>query len=115
MSAPLKIYVAGPYTAVDRIGIESNVQAAIDVGVQLYLKGHYPYIPHLTDLVDLRVKASGIELTWEDYMKWDTVWLQLCDALYFIGESPGANMERAAALLLNLPVFYSLSAVPVVC
>ena len=56
---PLLIYIAGPYTASDRQGIDRNVNRAIDVGIEIFNKGHFPYVPHLTDLVDKRAKRTG--------------------------------------------------------
>ena len=77
---PLLIYVAGPYSGATRPEIEKNVNSAIDAGVETYLKGHFPYVPHLTDLVDRRAKETGNDLTWEDFIRWDMPWLKVCDA-----------------------------------
>ena len=55
---PLLIYVAGPYTGSNRQEIDRNVNRAIDAGMEIFNKGHFPYVPHLTDLVDKRAKGS---------------------------------------------------------
>ena len=109
---PLLIYVAGPYTAPDRQGINRNVDQAIDVGIEIFNKGHFPYVPHLTDLVDKRARELGKELSWEDFMAWDAPWLKVCDALIFVGESRGANIELEEAKRLGKTIFYSSSEVP---
>ena len=108
----LLIYIAGPYTASDRQEIDRNVNRAIDVGIEIFNKGHFPYVPHLTDLVDKRAKELGKELSWGDFMAWDAPWLRVCDALLFVGESRGANMELEEAKQLGKTIFYSSSEVP---
>lgn len=108
----LLIYVAGPYTGKDRQEIESNVNYAIDIGIDIFNKGHFPYIPHLTDLVDKRAKEMGKEMFWEDFISWDVPWLKVCDALYFIKESKGANIELEEAKKLGKIIFYNNDEVP---
>jgi hypothetical protein len=112
MMEPLLIYVAGPYTGSDRREIDRNVSRAIDVGIEIFNKGHFPYVPHLTDLVDKRAKELGKELSWGDFMAWDAPWLRVCDALLFVGESRGANIELEEAKRLGKTIFYSSSEVP---
>jgi hypothetical protein len=114
MTRALKIYVAGPYTARDDDGHEANTQRAIDAGIRVFEKGHYPYIPHLTHYVDLRARRIGAELSWEDYIKWDTPWLKTCDALLYLGKSKGADLELELARKLKKRIFLSLSEIPVV-
>jgi len=112
MSRPLRIYVAGPYTSSDPAGLEENTLKAIDAGIAVLQKGHIPFIPHLTHYVDLRARMLGIELTWDDYIRWDMEWLDLCDALLFLGESKGANMELSRARQSGKEIYYSLWDVP---
>ena len=109
---PLLIYVAGPYTGSDRREIDRNVNRAIDAGIEIFNKGHFPYVPHLTNLVDKRAKEVGKELSWGDFMAWDAPWLEVCDALLFVGESRGANIELEEAKRLGKVIFYSSSEVP---
>ena len=109
---PLLIYVAGPYTGSSRWEIDQNVNRAIDAGIDIFGKGHFPYVPHLTDLVDRRARETGKELSWGDFMAWDAPWLRVCDALLFIGESRGANIELEEARRLGKTIFYSSNEVP---
>lgn len=51
-------------------------------------------------------------MSWGDFMAWDAPWLEVCDALLFIGESKGANIELEEAKKLGKTVFYSISEVP---
>lgn len=108
----LRIYVCGPYTADSEEQVIQNVMRAIDAGLALWKKGHYPYIPHLTHFVDLRAKELGLEIRWEDYIEWDKVWLELCDALLFLGDSRGAMMELDYAKKLGKIIYYSIEEIP---
>ena len=109
---PLRIYLAGPYSGSDRKEIERNVKHAIDAGIKIFLKGHFPYVPHLTDLVDLRAKEMGSEMTWHDFIRWDMPWLKVCDALLYLGKSKGADLELEEANRLGKQIFYSVDEIP---
>lgn len=106
--------MAGPYTAENEIEISQNVNKALDVGLILWKKGHYPYIPHLTHFVDLRAKEKRIEMKWEDYIEWDKEWLELCDALLLLGSSNGARIELELARKLGKTIYYNMDDVPVI-
>jgi hypothetical protein len=111
---PLKIYIAGPYSAPTLEEKIANTNKAIMAGIQVFLKGHYPYIPHLTHYVDLFAHERGIPLKWEDYMDWDFTWLELCDALLFLGDSRGARLELEYAKELGKYVFYRIDEIPTI-
>jgi hypothetical protein len=111
---PLKIYVAGPYTADTPADVDRNVRTAMDVGVALFHKGHFPFIPHLTHYVDGRANETNRRLTWDDYMRRDLAWLEVADAFFFIKESKGAVIELEAARAAGLDIYYSLGEVPTV-
>lgn len=108
----MKIYIAGPYTASSKADIEKNVRDAIDTGIAVLKKGHYPYIPHLTHYVDLRSKQINAGLKWEDYIEWDHIWLDFCDALLYLGQSRGANIELEYAKQSGKKIFYNLNEIP---
>lgn len=73
---------------------------------------HFPYVPHLTDLIDKRAREVGEEMSWSDFMAWDAPWLRVCDALLFLAESRGANIELEEAKRLGKIIFYSSGDVP---
>ena len=110
----LRIYIAGPYSAETETQISQNVTKALDVGLDLWKKGHYPYIPHLTHFVDLRAREKGTPMKWEDYIEWDKVWLEFCDALLFLGNSKGANRELEYAKKLGKTIYYNIDDIPTV-
>ena len=102
---PLRIYIAGPYSAETQRKRLQNTNLAIDTAIFLWYKGHYPYVPHLTHfldarlakLVDWRPELARFRLEYEDYISWDREYQDACDALYLRAESPGAlrEVERA--------------------
>jgi len=110
---PLKIFISGPYTDANDAIQGRNTQRIIDIGIELYQRGHFPYIPHLTHWVDKRARELGVGLKWEDYMNWHMPWLELCDALYFVAPSRGANLELATAVNMGKVIFRRMDEVPV--
>jgi hypothetical protein len=114
MSHPLKlrIYVAGPYTAPTPSALEDNTKRAIDAGIALLHKGHTPFIPHLTHYVDVRAQERGIKISWEEYIQWDAEWLKACDALLYLGQSKGADLELAQAKAAGKQIFFSVEEIP---
>lgn len=108
----MKIYVASPYTASTPELIRHNVNVAIDAGLKLWKKGHVPFIPHLTHFVDERAAISGVPMHYDEYLAWDTEWLEACDAILYLGSSPGADFELENAKRLGLEIFYSVEEVP---
>lgn len=109
---PLRIYVAGPYSAPTLAGKEENVKKAINVGIALYLRGHYPFIPHLLHFTDLEAKTCDTALGWSEYMSTDIAWLRFADAMFFIGPSPSADVEYIEAKKHNMKIYYDMAKVP---
>lgn len=103
MSAPIRVYVAGPYTRGD---VAVNVREAIKAGTALLAMGYTPFIPHLTHfwhLVDPH--------PYETWLAVDLEWLRVCDCVLRLpGESSGADKECAEAERLDLPVFADIAA-----
>ncbi|MFA7664328.1 MAG: DUF4406 domain-containing protein, partial [Clostridia bacterium] len=90
-----------------------NCQRAVDAGIELMRKGHFPFVPHLSLWTNTRAKVKFyVEFTWEQWMELDDAFLQCCDALLYLGSSRGADQELARAKELNLLIYYSLSEIP---
>ena len=106
----MRIYVAGPYSAPTAREVQANVNEAIRVACALMRKGHSVYIPHLSHYVWLHPEGN---FPYEHWVAQDYVWLDECDALYFIASSPGADKERAYMEKgWRRPVYTSLEDVP---
>ena len=113
--APLKIYVAGPYTPshgdlhdAARVA-HKNTLRAIRVGIEIIERGHIPFIPHLTHFIHLETKKP---LPAEFYYNYDKIWLKCCDALLYLGPSEGADREKQLAKTLGLRIFHSIDEIP---
>lgn len=103
------VYVAGPFSAKTRAGVEENIQRAALAGVEVAKLGACPWIPHCNT-------AHPDFETVQPYQFWiDATELQRqkCDAILMIEgwhESSGARKEHAAAYADGQPRFYDLSA-----
>jgi len=104
-----RIYVAGPYTAPDARKVRQNVDEAIRIGCALIHKGWAPFIPHLTHYIWMHPDGDFPYETWTEI---DMEWVRVCQALYYIAPSPGADEELMVALKLGHPVYRSLEEVP---
>ncbi|NHI87965.1 MAG: DUF4406 domain-containing protein [Candidatus Thorarchaeota archaeon] len=110
----MKIYVAGPYTGQTKEEIEENVRKAMEAGLRIWKKGHFPYIPHLTHWPDILAKELGIDMDWPDYMNWHAPWVDHCDALFLLAESKGALLELNRVKEQGKTVFHTLEEIPTV-
>ena len=108
----MRIYISGPFTAPTTEGIRANVQQAMNIGAQLILKGHQPYIPHLTYYLDAYLLHQGISVLWDKWIEIDLAWLKVSEGFFLIAHSPGADIELGHAKLLGLPIYYNLADVP---
>lgn len=98
------VYVAGPFSAPTRQGVEANIAAAEDWGLLIAKLGAMPLIPHANtsrqEFEKLQPYTFWIEGTKEI--------LRRCDACFLIPgweRSSGARGEKAEAEELNIPVF----------
>ncbi len=107
----LRIFVAGPYgDDQPKKVIEKNVERARDLGKELALKGHFPFVPHTM----LHGWETDARFTLEHFKAIDFKWLEYCDALFFIAPSAGADVEKEIATQKGLRIFTSLDQVPIV-
>ena len=108
----MKIYIAGPYSADTKEERLANTHYTMDAWIALVKKGHTPFCPHLYHYMDEHAKLRGIEFSYSVWMEQDEAWLRECDALLFLGPSPGANKELAIAIEDGMGVYYNINDVP---
>ena len=112
----MRIYIAGPYAPTDTTlhnasrKAQQNVDKAIEVANALIEKGHYVFVPHLSHYIHIHYSCK------RDYHEWwykeDNTFLEhWAEALFFIGESKGANQELELARKKGLVIFTSLDEV----
>lgn len=96
------VYVAGPYRAPTRWGVDQNIQRARALGAEVAAAGMYPVIPHSNT-----AHMDGVA-TDELWLMGTLELMRRCDAVIFTPDwtlSSGAVDERNEALRLNLPCF----------
>lgn len=112
---PMKVFVSGPLTndgTADTFEQINNMEAAARAGYQLIKKGHNPFVPHLSLYMGQLAAIEGTEITWRKWMDIDLAFLKHCDALLTLGSSRGADLERATALHLGIPVYDRIEDIP---
>lgn len=112
---PLKIFISGPITnggTASEDEVYQNVANAVEAGIELIRKGYAPFIPHLSVLTNNIAKQQGKEIPWQTWMKIDNAYLSESDAVLFLGNSKGADIELECAKQFGLPVYYSVEEVP---
>lgn len=110
---PLRIYIAGPYSHPRRSMRQINTDIAMDAALGLLMRGHYPYCPHLSHYLDERHEAiTGETLPYQTWMDLVTAYLSQCDALLYLGSSPGADIELKIAWEQGLTIYLAEEEVP---
>lgn len=104
----LKIYIAGPLTNKNASIMQKNVEKAMEIGGEILKLGHIPFIPHLFHYFHLFWLNKDHEFTYQDYMRTDLAWLKHADALFYIGSSKGADIEKLIAESYNIPIITDL-------
>lgn len=105
------VYVAGPLSADDLTRRRENLNQAINAGCGVMRIGHTPLVPHLSDYLDRYAKYTLCwDIPYEDWMTCCLEQLEHCDALLYLGSSPGADRELARAMELGMPVYRSIEA-----
>ena len=94
------VYLAGPYRASTREGVQSNIDRAAAKAQQLWSLGHYVICPHLNS-----PHFTGPDSLFLDgYIEI----MKRCDAVYVLAgseNSHGTQAEIATAISIGLPVY----------
>jgi nucleoside 2-deoxyribosyltransferase len=106
------VYVAGPYRAPTRAGVELNIHAARKLGAIAAEKGCAPLIPHSnTSHFDEYLPAAGDKFWLDATLEL----LRRCDAVVLCpgwARSNGTLAEISEARRLKLPIFETDSELP---
>lgn len=109
------VYVAGPFRCVsqhvpgqqDCWGIQTNVMAAMTIGLEVWRMGAAALIPHANTMF---FQNAAPDQVWLDG---DLALLAKCDAVVMTPDwerSTGARVEHAFAQAHGIPVFYTTAA-----
>ena len=120
-SKPLIILIAGPYrsgTNDDPHLISKNLERLESHALPIYRAGHIPMIGEWVALPIMKQagsKSLGDKVAAEFLYPVASRLLQCCDAVLRIeGESKGADQDVRIARQRGLPVFHSISELPVI-
>jgi hypothetical protein len=107
------IYVAGPLSSPDPKVQSLNVQAAKRAARAVWRRGHQPLVPHLTVYLDhYWQKRYGDVVPYETWMTWALELVSRCDALLYLGPSPGADRELAMAWERGKVIYRRVDEIP---
>ena len=101
----MRIYVAGPYSSNNVIGVLDNIHAGIKKCAELLKQGHAPFCPWL----DYQFHFFDNTLQVEDYYRYSMAWLEVSDEVWVLPNSEnskGTQAEIARATQLGIPVKY---------
>jgi hypothetical protein len=106
----IRVYIAGPYSSETVIGGLNNIKNGLRAATELMLAGYSPYCPFADHLFCLQLREGEV-LALDDYYNASLEWLYVSDMVLVLPgyeKSKGVLQEIEKALLLDLPVFYSL-------
>jgi len=106
----MKIAIAGPYSAPTGKERQQNLDAMNEAAAAIYEMGHIPLIGVNAALPVL--EKSEVDDEYKLIMDISMAVIESCDALLFLGESPGANRERDLVTGMGKPVFNTMKDIP---
>lgn len=101
------VYVAGPFSAPTREGVEANISAAVQLGIEVAKLGAMPVIPHANTAHPEFERVQPYQFWIDGTM----ALLEACSACIMREgweKSRGASGERERAIATGKPVFYSV-------
>ena len=107
MKRRMKVYVAGPYSSDNVLGVLSNIRKGINWSYRLFILGFAPFTPWLDYHFVLEDQTET--LTVQDFYEYSMEWLRASEVVFVQGDwqkSKGTLTEIQEALKLNIPVFY---------
>lgn len=108
----MRIYVAARYSADNYLDIMKNIGIAVEAGIGVAKKGHYPFIPHIDYLLAIQCKG---ELPLDYYYKCSIEWLKCCDAILIVNglkDSKGVKKEYEYAKSVGMKIYHNIKEIP---
>lgn len=104
------IAIAGPYSAEDEHQKKMNLDKLNDAAALVYLKGHIPVIG-VNAALPVADKLNE-DSRYNVIMNISLELVSKCDAMLFLGESPGANKEKELMIKDGKKIFYKAEDIP---
>ena len=104
------IAIAGPYSAQTEEQRKINLDKLNLIAAEIYKKGHIPLIGVNAALFVVE-KLEEVN-RYEAMMNISLTLVEKCDALFFTGESPGANLEKVLMETKGKKIYYNLNDIP---
>jgi hypothetical protein len=105
-TSPLRVFIAGPLND-NACGYLANTHAFLVADRELRRHKFAPFNP----AADLLTGLYAGDMEYADYADPNLAFVEVCDAMLFLGPSPGADRERERANECGVPVFGSVSAI----
>jgi len=106
---PIKVYVAGKYSANTTIETLQNIGRGRKVCAELFEQGFAPYCPwHDASFI---IDNPSMNVSKSHFQQCSNLWLLAADAIFIIPDSStsvGTQAEIQLAKDNNIPIFYSL-------
>jgi hypothetical protein len=110
------IYIAGPLLEGHTLTFEQGKEHwknTVGIAEKIMQKGWTVYIPHHSLYMWQYIKEeNGRDIPWQEWMVQDSGFIQVAQAIYFIGHSKGADRELAYALDNDKKVYMNVDDVP---
>ena len=106
-----RIYIAGPYSSENVVGVLDNIRDGMRVGTKVLLAGFAPFVPWFDFHFQLMLR-EGENLSVQDYYDYSIAWLLASDAMLvhrLSKNSVGTIREIEIAEQNLIPVYYSLA------
>lgn len=101
------VYIASPFSAPTRVGVEVNIERAVWVGIELARLGVMPVIPHANTAHPEFERCQPYEF----WLAGTLELMRRCDAVVMVKgwkRSRGARAEYEEAIARGMPVFFTL-------
>lgn len=99
-----RVYVAGPYSADNVLGVLRNIGFGESWSTMLFYEGFAPFCPWH----DAQYAKAGFDFTVQDFKDLSFAWLEVSEAMFLIDgweKSEGVKAEIAFAEAHGIPVF----------
>jgi hypothetical protein len=106
----MRVYVAGPYSSDNVLGVLSNIRKGNYVAYQLLQLGFAPFSPWLDHLFVLMDFTNDLKVV--DFYEYSIQWLRVSDVIFVQGDwqtSKGTKAEIIEAERLGIPIFFDLT------